>query len=194
MTDNNPQKDNSKYNPTEFVRAVLCAMLISMLFSFVLACISGKHFPVSFAKVWASLDSSEALPVVFAGVWIVFYFGYMIDDFLQSELDREVSVGLLVAWFFFAAQVCSVGCLGLSTAFGCVGLCAVFVATKQGEAPKWRKRVWTAEDFGVAIIALLLCFWKNSLWCAILTGVFALEKMIVALVVKHLDKSKHKQE
>ncbi|MBR4189490.1 MAG: hypothetical protein IKQ55_05950 [Kiritimatiellae bacterium] len=87
---------------TEFVRAVLCAMMISMLFSFIASnikllhghatntvetCASAEFWSMFFQRV----TSVRGAHLLFAGLWIVFYFGYLIDDYILSfEADKPV--------------------------------------------------------------------------------------------------------
>ena len=82
---------NSRNNLSEFVRAVLCAMMISMLFSFVMTYLGANgnwsKVPKAWGELLLSLAQGKGVRVWYAGVWMLFYLGYMIDDYLYVKND-----------------------------------------------------------------------------------------------------------
>ena len=140
--ENSPNACPCKYkeNKTDFVRAVLCALLISMLFSFVASNVTlEKTAPaadslcaafklafsciVDFVKELSQLASTRTgRHVLFARVWIVFYFGYLLDDYLQiceapSDSGKWHRKCITGAWTFFLGQAFTIWCMKLSAVF-----------------------------------------------------------------------------
>lgn len=219
-----------KENKMDFVRAVLCALLISMLFSFVLSereCDkerSGIPHGLSVQCIWDDFGNyrgtvtyspvhNEPCPVTppqkqcrycrdaggvarhqqapdareflknrhkrFALLWIVFYFVYLVGDYIHPTQDpsgegRPVNApfftriltylkkgakipSLVAGWCCFLMQSYHVGDLKISALFGILGLlCATIVVSVEKCRNKIVKIVWVVEN--VAMISAMLCY------------------------------------
>lgn len=148
--ENKTMSDSSKRNnPAEFVRAVLCAMLISMLFSFVMAhvgdAIVGNDPLWNCKHVCALVQSGKVGHLLFAALWMLFYFGYLVDDYIHEKPDngkKEHIGGLALAWIFLFGQVCAVWYPMASAALGFVGLLALSWVLCSEKKPLWGTHVF----------------------------------------------------
>lgn len=83
------------FQKTEFVRAVLCAMLISMLFSFVLTYLGGPQngkwvsIPATLEEACQKFQKGRGHHLLFAGLWMAFYFCYMVDDYVHGREEKR---------------------------------------------------------------------------------------------------------
>lgn len=166
-----------KMRKTDFVRSVLCALLISLLFSFVASHVNptseekihyyGKlpacdaDLYVFKAKFIQFIRSDIGGHLVYAGLWMVFYFGYLIDDYVharkcsQEVADNPCLFLLVGGWFCFFGQVVAIWYLRLSALFGFAGLLLVTAYLCVARRGWWG--LWFLENVTIAFFVLVPC-------------------------------------
>lgn len=201
-----------------FIRDILCAMLISMTFSFVLTFLGSpadggwNRIPPTFSDLRNSFVSDKAGGghLWFAGLWMVFYLGIMLDDFMHEmrkgpfahlappciETLRTKNIlfaYLLVAsWVLFFIQTCSLVSIRVSALCGGVGLIAGCIALSFDTHGWWQKGPWLLEN--VLLIAAMWMFWQtgtcNRWFVVFLAGVMLVEKVLIQGIVAVIRSGK----
>ena len=155
-------------NVTDFARAVLCALLISMIFAYLL---SGEDVAYSVSRnnhlgILDLLKKSLACRkahVWYIVQWLVFYFWYLIDDYVlgnspeQKERGKKYLGILAVGWFALFWQAFTIWNLRLSACLGILGLgmLSFFVWLEKSQL-----MLVILFENGLMLVGMLLCLFS----------------------------------